>query len=192
MNTALKIAQKVAPFLDGWCAEPLERAGTAALRNGNMQLYIRDENIYSVKAGRIAISRIFPRDRNGRHLNEYMYGDQNPAMCITCAVKRGALAIANDINRRLLPGYADALAQLAALHRERAEREDAQTAMVAHLAQIGNATISSHNPNHIHGYHDELGSWSAEIGQAGTIYKMEIHSIDPETAEKIIRIIRNA
>lgn len=138
------------------------------------KLSLRDER------GRLHITGSMPRP------SDRIYLRYEPPT-ITCAISRGAKAIARDIERRMLPMYDDMLQDMAKQilsHEEWTRDRDA----VAFALVAADPTAQRRSDDRVESRFREYGWWSARVSQ-DHISELTIFSLPVDKAIEIVKLL---
>lgn len=172
-----QLAQEIADAL-GWTVEPTDEPKPyITLRGrGNEELYLR------LDSGRVRISGEYPRLYDQYRVVQWClpYGEHGPS--ITCAMDRGAEAIADDIQRRLLPEYRELLEKVQAAIVTQMMRNEATKAVADCLLEV--------LPPNTHVRRNEREQWEYELQPNGCIYQITVQGTDDPQGSVDIEIRR--
>lgn len=107
---------------------------------------------------------------------------------IRCNGNRPSTAIAADLNRRFLPGYAIARAQQIARRDESNYYHDTVAKTTAHLAHVSGGKQYAHRPTEIT-IHSERSDIYGNVRVAGTV-SIELHNLTPAQAEAVLKLVK--
>ena len=176
-----EIAQALEPHLPGWSLDwdPVNRPRYALFTNPDgAGMYV--ELSRRTSPARLAV--------HGRYFTSY-YLEPRDRPRITVSSARSIKAIAADIQRRFIPRYLDAFAQVCKRKRRAEEYERRKKLVLAELAKILNEPVSG---DRIIRYHsDRDGRYTyGRIEVSGEHVNLDFSGVPVDTALAICRLLR--
>jgi hypothetical protein len=174
------LAAQIAEHLAGWRAEPCDGPWLAYLvHTDGPKLALRHND------GRVKIMGTWPIGAKGQHFYPY-----NQSADISCAINRGAPAIAKEIGRRLLPAYLP-LWQEQDRKRQEAEHSDREAeALVRRLEDLFGLGHRDHSRN---GRNDAMHVYfnraSFTVYRYGSC-KVDISTDDPDAVLRLAELVK--
>ena len=175
----LELAQRIAEHLPGWTAVPEDGRWMAYLTHPDgPKLALRHDK------GRLNVMGTWPFS-HGEH-----FYPRDKSADISCALSRGPLAIAKDIERRLLPEYLPLWAEQDSRRRDVEKSNQKAEALMCRLEELlGHA----HRDHSRHGRNDTMhmyhGDFTFAVRRYGSV-KIEVTTSDPEKVLRIAELAR--
>jgi hypothetical protein len=183
------LARGIAGHLDGFQMVTDDELGHAAWlqHDDGRRLFLRRQGIHGIQGGRVEIRGAFPD-------SDYPYGPGERPRPITVAIGRSPAAIAAEISRRLLPGYAQALAQVQARIARQAADQQSRLRVATRLAAIlPDATVRDDGrlavTVHWSAPARSIGSGDIELRKAGALARLEADSLPVATIERLAEVL---
>jgi hypothetical protein len=181
----------------------LARTGEVAYNSGRYMRRASGESLFLCIADahknqdRIQVSGGWPRDVQGHEHRPREWDDCQPSHAITCSLKRGAKAIAADIDRRFLGRYLQAFAvmsiNVAEMDRYATRRADVLNRLGAIVeGNHGKAVAPKDKMDEIGFYLDVKDGSDAKSGSiraGGKTVNLELHGLPVDMAEAILVIV---
>lgn len=189
-KSALDVAKMIAPYLDGYSAQPISKDDdyrhVADLRSNDPSkpnLYVRYDPEYSkVKTATISHDslRWFDASLNKHFQRDLAYNETRPSINVN--PDRGGQAIAKDITRRLLPDAQIAHEKDLEYQSSVAIQQDKTQQMVNALSSLVTVKQNFHNKQAYYAY---LEYGSLDINEYGTL-SIKVTLSNPEVARSVV------